>query len=158
MAYDNNMDREFTWDSEIKNDGPDYVLLPEGDYPFTVTKMERARHEGSANLPPCAMAKLSITINGGDKGNSFVTNRLYLHSRTEGLLCAFFESIGQRRHGEALRPRWNEVTGATGLCRVGIREYTNKNGETRRTNEIIRFLPPPEPKAAPAPAWTQGSF
>lgn len=37
-------------------------------------------------------------------------------------------------------------------------ERDNKNGETRRANEITRFLPPPEPKAAPAPAWQQGQF
>ncbi len=70
-------------------------------------KFERQRHPGSAKLPPCAMALLTIQIDGGEKGPSVVTHRLYLHTRTEGLLCAFFESIGQRKHGEALRPRWN---------------------------------------------------
>lgn len=97
MAYEE-MGRAFSWDDEIRNDGPDYVLLPEGDYPFTVTKFERARFEGSAKLPPCSMAKLSITVHGGAKGDAYLTHRLYLHTRTEGLLCAFFESIGQRKH------------------------------------------------------------
>lgn len=157
MAYEE-MGRAFSWDDEIRNDGPDYVLLPEGDYPFTVTKFERARFEGSAKLPPCSMAKLSITVHGGAKGDAYVTHRLYLHTRTEGLLCAFFESIGQRKHGEALRPRWNELEGAQGLCRRGIHEYTKKDGTPGSSNEITKFLPPPEPKAAPAPAWKQGSF
>lgn len=157
MAYEE-MGRAFSWDDEIRNDGPDHVLLPEGDYPFTVTKFERARFEGSAKLPPCSMAKLSITVHGGAKGDVYVTHRLYLHTRTEGLLCAFFESIGQRMHGEALRPRWNELEGAQGLCRLGIHEYTKKDGTPGSSNEITKFLPPPEPKAAPAPAWKQGSF
>ena len=159
--YDNANGRELTWDDEIRHDGPDFVLLPDGDYPFEVTKMERARFSGSAKLPPCSMAVLSITVNGGDKGVAFVTHRLYLHTRTEGLLCAFFESIGQRRHGEALRPRWNEVAGSRGLCRLGVREYTKNDGTPGTANEIQKFLPPPEPRAA-APAsqagWTQGHF
>ena len=37
MAYEENTGRAFGWDDEIQNDGPDYVLLPDGDYPFTVT-------------------------------------------------------------------------------------------------------------------------
>ena len=104
-------------------------------YPFEVTKFERQRHPGSAKLPPCAMALLTIQIDGGEKGHSVVTHRLYLHTRTEGLLCAFFESIGQRKHGEALRPRWNEVNGSRGRCRVGIHEYTNKYGDKRQSND-----------------------
>lgn len=159
MAYEENTGRAFGWDDEIQNDGPDYVLLPDGDYPFTVTKFERARFDGSAKLPPCSMAKLSITVHGGDKGDAYVTHRLYLHTRTESLLCAFFESIGQRKHGEKLRPRWDELEGAQGLCHLGIHEYTKKNGDPGTSNEITKFLPPPEPKAAPAAtSWKQGAF
>ena len=159
MAYEENTGRAFGWDDEIQNDGPGFVLLPDGDYPFTVTKFERARFDGSAKLPPCSMAKLSITVHGGDKGDAYVTHRLYLHTRTEGLLCAFFESIGQRKHGEKLRPRWDELEGAQGLCHLGIHEYTKKDGNPGTSNEITKFLPPPEPKAAPAAtSWKQGAF
>mgnify|MGYP000863540518 CR=1 FL=1 len=44
---------EYGWEDEIVNEGGDFVLLPEGDYDFTVAKYERARHEGSAKVPPC---------------------------------------------------------------------------------------------------------
>lgn len=151
--------REIGWDDVIEKDGPDFVLLPDGEYPFRVTKLERARFQGSAKLPPCNMAILTITVDGGEKGASIVTHRLYLHTKTEGLLCSFFESIGQRKHGEPLRPRWGDVTGSTGHCRLGIHEFTKKDGSAGRSNKIVRFLPPPEPKAAPASGgWVQGSF
>ena len=162
----NNMDKwtpveegmPFDWDSEIKQDGPEYVMLPAGQYPFEVIKFERQRFEGGKKLPPCPMALLTIAVDGGDKGRAIITHRLFLHSRCEGLLCAFFESIGQRHHGEALRPRWNEVIGAKGMCKLGIREYTKNNGDSGRNNEITQFLPPPEPKAAPSGGWVQGRF
>ena len=127
-----------------------------------VTGMERARFEGSAKLPPCSMAKLTLKIFGGAKGDTTVTHRLYLHTKTQGLLGAFFESIGQCKRGETFRPRWNEVVGAKGICKLGIHEYTRQSGphagETGQSNEVQRFLPPPEPKAAPTQGWTQGAF
>lgn len=108
--YMNNMpDAALDWDSEVTNEQREFVLLPAGDYLFTVQSFERARYEGSAKLPPCSMAKLTITIHGGDKGETTVTHRLYLHTKTQGLLGAFFESIGQCKRGETFRPRWNEI-------------------------------------------------
>ena len=83
------------WDDEFTNEQQEFVLLPEGEYPFEVTQMERARYEGGAKLPPCSMAKLTLRIYGGAKGDTTVTHRLYLHTKTQGLLGAFFESIGQ---------------------------------------------------------------
>ena len=154
----NNEGRAFGWDDELTNEQQEFVLLPEGDYPFEVTGMERARYESSAKLPPCSMAKLTIRVFGGAKGDTTVTDRLYLHTKTQGLLGAFFESIGQCRRGETFRPRWNEVVGAKGLCRLGIRSYTKKDGTPGESNEISKFLPQPEPKAAPAQGWTQGAF
>ena len=153
------VNREFSWDDEIRNDGAEWTLLPEGEYPFTVTKFERSRYEGGAKLPPCNVAVLTGEIDGGEAGSASVQHRLYLHSRTEGLLCAFFESIGHRKHGEPLRMNWGKVSGAKGLCKVGIRTYTNKDGEERQTNEIKKFLPPPAPKAAPVQqTWKTGNF
>ena len=134
------------WDSEIENDGPEYVLLPEGDYDFTVTAFERGRYEGGSKLPPCSMAKLTLAVEDTALGTANVTHRLYLHSRTEGLLCAFFTSIGQRKHGERIRMDWNRVIGAKGRAHVAVREYTNDKGETRQTNEIKKFYEPDTPE------------
>ena len=158
----NTTDRALSWDDEFTNEQQEFVLLPECEYAFEVTGMERARFEGSAKLPPCSMAKLTLKIFGGAKGDTTVTHRLYLHTKTQGLLGAFFESIGQCKRGETFRPRWNEVVGARGWCRLGIREYTKQSGphagETGQSNDVQRFLPPPEPKAAPTQGWTQGAF
>ena len=158
----NNEGFALDWDDDLTNEQQEFVLLPEGEYPFEVTGMERAHFEGSAKLPPCSMAKLTIIIHGGDKGETTVTHRLFLHTKTQGLLGAFFESIGQCKRGETFRPRWDSVVGAKGMCKLGVREYTKQSsphaGETGQSNEVQRFLPPPEPKAAPTQGWTQGAF
>lgn len=157
---------ELGWDSAIEKDSPDFVLLPEGDYDFKVVKFERGRYEGGDKLPACNMAILDIELSDLDGNTTTVRHRLYLHSRTEGLLCAFFTAIGARKHGERIQMNWNIVLGATGRCKVGVREYTNKNGEKSKSNEIRKFYEPAErtaPAAAPtAPAgnvaYTPGRF
>ena len=53
------------------------------------------------------------------------------------------------------------MTGSTGMCRLGIHEYTKKDGTAGTNNEIQRFLAPQlaVPKTAPAQGgWVQGSF
>lgn len=136
-----NQGYELGWDDEIQESGPDLVLLPAGDYNFEVTKFERSRHQGSANLPACNMAVLTLKIDGGEHGNTTVINRLFLHSKTEGFLSNFFESIGQKREGERVKMNWGAVMGAKGRCTLEVNRYTNNNGEERENNQVKTFLP-----------------
>lgn len=134
------MGRELGWDDEIEESGPNFTLLPAGDYNFEVTKFERGRHQGSANLPACNMAILTLKIDGGEHGNTTVIDRLYLHSTTEGFLSNFFESIGQKEEGQRVKMNWNAVFGAKGRCTLEVNRYTNKNGEERENNQVKTFL------------------
>lgn len=147
-------DRELGWDDEIQKDGPDYITLPEGDYDFEVVNFERTRHEGSDRLPPCNKAIVHIKIEGkdenGNSGIAMIRHQLFLHSKTEGLLCAFFAGIGQRKKGESLRMNWSLVPGSKGRARIGIRTY-----EGKKYNEIKRFYEREDkPQAAPQPQQT----
>lgn len=135
------MGKELGWDDEIVNDGPEFVLLPEGDYNFTVKKFERARFQGSANMPPCNQAKLEITIHSQEHGDQTVFHNLFLHTKTEGFLSAFFTGIGQKKKGEPLRMNWNAVVGAKGRCKLEHNTYTNNEGKERTNNQIDRIYP-----------------
>jgi len=95
-------DREFAWDDEIEKDS-DFVIIPEGDYTFTVSGFERGRHEGSEKLPPCPKAIVKLRVDMPDGTTQELTHNLFLHSKCEGLLSAFFVGIGQKKHGEKLR-------------------------------------------------------
>lgn len=76
------MDREFGWEDEIQRDDSPRQILPEGDYQFTVTKFERARHAGSERVPPCNKAVLTLAVrNAGGSGE--VLENLFLHSKFE---------------------------------------------------------------------------
>ena len=135
----NNFDREFGWEDTIEKDS-DFVLLPDGLYHFTVVGMERTRHtpnpQNPGKLPACNKAIVSIKI-VANEGETELRHNLFLHSSTEGMLSAFFAAIGQKKKGEPLRMNWNTIIGATGVCKVGTRQYNNKN-----YNEVKSMLYP----------------
>lgn len=153
MMENQAMSREFNWDDVIEHDS-EFVLLPEGDYDFTVKSFERARHPGSAKLPPCNKAVLSIEVTNGE-AQATISHSLFLHSRCEGMLCEFFTAIGQRKRGEPLRMNWNQVAGSRGRCKVIVDSFTSsKTGETLKSNKIRKFYAPqgaaPDESSAPA--------
>ena len=161
MNLDPNL--ELDWDGEVSNDGS-FVLLPEGDYPYTITKFERARYGGSSKVPPCKMAQLTVAVHGA-QGDASVSCRLFLLAKFQWKIAELFVSLGLASpDDEKVRMQWDRVQGGTGLCHVAQREFTKQSGphagETGTANEITKFLPPPAPKAAePAqPAWQQSGM
>ena len=161
MALDPNV---MNWDDVIENDGQEFVILPEGDYTFTITNFERGRFPGSAKLPPCNKATLTLTIDN-DMGIATARTDLILYRTLEWKICAFFSSIGLRKHGEKLAMDWNKIMGAHGKAHIRPRTYTDKNGVERQVNEVVSFI---EPKPADPPAgftpvqtelpWGNGGF
>lgn len=135
----NNFDHEIGWEDTIEKDS-DFVLLPDGLYHFTVVGMERTRHtpnpQNPGKLPACNKAIVSIKI-VSNEGETELRHNLFLHSSTEGMLSAFFAAIGQKKKGEPLRMNWNTIIGATGVCKVGTRQYKENN-----YNEVKSMLYP----------------
>lgn len=152
----NTPDRVLDWNDAIENDSPDFILLPENDYDFTVEKFERERHPGSEKLPPCPKAVIYLRIDAPE-GTAVIKHNLFLHSKTEGMLCAFFSAIGQRKKGERLNMNWNAVTGSTGRAKIVVREWTGDDGVTRKSNEVKRFYEK-EVQAPTAATFTPGKF
>ena len=64
--YNSNNNMIMDWDDALENDGQEYVVLEEGDYNFTVTGFERGRFPGSAKIPPCNKAALTLAVDTPD--------------------------------------------------------------------------------------------
>jgi hypothetical protein len=135
----NNFDHEIEWEGTIQKDS-EFILLPDGLYYFTVLGLERTRHmpnpQNPGKLPACNKAIVSIKI-VANEGETELRHNLFLHSSTEGMLSAFFAAIGQKKKGEPLRMNWNTIIGATGVCKVGTRQYNGNN-----YNEVKSMLYP----------------
>lgn len=169
MSYETNIvdDRELDWEEEILNEANSYTLLPDGDYPATILKMERARFDGSAKVPPCRMAKLTVAVHGGELGENTVTCQLFLLQRFAWKIAEVFVSCGLASpEDERVRMQWDRLEGAACRCRIVQEDYTKKSGphagETGTANRITKFLPPVVRAAAPAadglryPAFASG--
>ena len=120
------------WNGSIE-DNDNFELLEEGEYNFKVKTLTKEVHPGSEKLTSCPMAILWIEVD--EKID--IKHRLFLHKRTEGLLCQFFKAIGQKKTGEKFQMDWSQVQGSRGRCKVGTREYNRKT-----YNEIKWFLDP----------------
>ncbi|EMC14442.1 hypothetical protein SMU76_06134 [Streptococcus mutans N66] len=134
--FNNNFDHELDWNDEITNDGAEFISLQPGDYQFTVTNIERARHtpnpHNPGKLPACNKAIVSVKIETAE-GSITLKHNLFLHSTTEGMLSAFFGAIGQKKHGQPLKMNWN-VIGATGVCRINKRKGTGQYADREYDN------------------------
>lgn len=126
-------DELLDWDSELENDGQQYVIVPPADYTFTVTDVERGNFNGSDKLPPCKMVTIKGTIDT-DLGNATFQENLYLVRKQEWKLSAFFRCIGMKKHGEKLRMEWNKVPGSRGKAK-----FKNELYKGNTYNRIDQF-------------------
>ena len=127
------------WDSAIEEDGQGFVLLDEGDYDFTVTGFERGQHNGSAKIPPCPKALLTLSVET-DAGVAEIKENLILYKTMEWKLSSFFRCIGLKKHGERLVMDWGHVLGASGRAHIIQREYVGNDGTTKKTNGVAYFI------------------
>lgn len=157
--------RELGWDEEVSQEST-FTLLEEGDYQFSMIDFNRARHSGSAKIPPCTKVILDLAIlDKNGKKLTMLKHNLYLHSSIEGLVSAFFLSTGAKKHGEPLiiSKGFQESFGRTGWCHVYVDRWTGDDGKERESNKIKYFIAPEnapkeEPKAAPAAPAAQAAF
>ena len=156
-----NEQRVIDWDDQITDDGEysgeESVVLPEGNYPFEVIKVEKAWYDGSSKIPACNMAKVFLRVDGGELGKALCVENIYLIERLEWKASAFLRSIGLKKHGEPIA--WSKLThcdGETGRCRVYVDEFTDKNGQTKQSNKIRSFYDKEE--QAPKKEFKRGAF
>lgn len=140
------------WNDEIEDDGSQFVLLAPGDYEFTVEDMKAEKYPGSAKIPANVnVARITLRIPSED-GIAQVKADLILYTSLEWKLSEFFRSIGQKKHGEKLKPNWKAVKGSSGKVRIKNGSFTGKDGKTHQTNEVERFLDPDAVMRAPVKA------
>lgn len=148
------------WDTEIANDGEGRTLFPDGtECQFEIIEMEKARTKASSKLANCPMAKLKLKCTNPEHGTTTVNECLVLHSTMEWKLCQFFTCIGQRQHGEQLRPRWSDVLGSKGRVKLLVEEYSTVNTqgkkEDRQSNKVDKWL---EPSTTTTPPVSDDDF
>lgn len=131
----------FDWDSEISVDGQDFTPLPEGDYVYEVTDLKKEFFTGSAKVPACPRAALTLKVYSEDMSRSVtVYENLLLCAKMEWQISAFLRSIGQKKHGQNVRPQWDHMVGATGVAHFVQETYAGRDGQERVRNSLAKYL------------------
>lgn len=131
--------RELGWEDQIEKDSQEFILLPEGDYEFTIEKFERSRSQGKGKLPACNMAVVYFVIQS-EQGPVSIRENFILHTSLEWKLSELFTSIGQKRKGEKVAMNWGLLPGSTGKAKIIVDTY-QKDGEDRKINRIAKLYP-----------------
>jgi hypothetical protein len=149
----NDEKKALSWDDEfISMEGCDdhaYELPPEGDYDFTVVRIERARHEQKPGgvIPDCPKAIVFLRLEG--YRTYTVKHALLLHERVKWRLANFFAAVGMVRDG-GIVAKWDELPGATGRCRISHRSVSG-----RVFAECAEFYPAKQQRQSQQPQQTQ---
>lgn len=151
------------WDDEVEEGSP-FVLLPEGNYPFTITGLEKGIYEKPANreskIPancPKATVTFEFTTPTGEK--STLTENFFLYKKMQWRINQFFTSIGAPKSPEGkVRMNWGTVLGAKGAASLFVNDYTDRNNKPAQNNKIKDFLEPTQQTAAPGYQAPQQSY
>lgn len=132
-------DREFSWEDTVTvNDEQEFfepVILDEGDYNYTVTKVEKGISKTSGKN----MAIVTFNI-GSEKGSVNIKDYFPLTERAIWKLQRFTLSAGIRKHNEPLSlSTLNKAIGKKGRCRVIVEDFENKRGTMSQSNKIDAY-------------------
>jgi hypothetical protein len=132
------------WNDDFEAQESSFVLLPEGDYAFEITKIEKARHSGSEKVPPCNKAIVTFCVHA-QQGDTYITENYLLIDLdwARRKMTEFFSAIGfAEKGGQRVRMHWgNDLIGRRGVCHVAPRKYKNNDGDERETNDLKKLYP-----------------
>lgn len=135
---------ELGWNDELDPKAAAFETLPPGAYDFVVAELKKERFPGSTKMGPCDMPVLTLRVEANGM-KAQLTHRLFLHTKCEGLLVAFFRSIGAATNEAGrVRMEWNNVVGARGRCLIEAHEFKGRDGDTITGTQVKKFLTPDE--------------
>ena len=146
------------WDSPADiDDTGGSVVLKNGEYRFVVKSKTNtiSKGEKTAGAHQASLVLMVYDINDENYENRIGTayDRLTLHDSTWGMVCAFFRAIGERKHGESIVPKWDEVVGAPGKAVLYQDTYNNKT-----TMKVKHYLFPDEEPVEPTEPVAPADF
>lgn len=145
-----------SWDGGSYTPKDSFVTIEPGIYQYTISKLEKGRHEGSPKLPPCPKASLTLDI--VYKGDTVsVIDNIFMIKKNMGYIGRLFESAGFPVDANGnVQVDWNTIVGRSGYCEIKNRQY---QGNTY--NDVKRYISPNDMQTlgtAPAQQPAAGGF
>lgn len=137
----------YDWDSPIgpEADEGGFNVLPDGEYPFVVTALERGRYEGDPQKgkKACHKAIVTFKVDGGEFGDAYVKESIFLNRKNAWKIKALFVCLGLvDAASEEFVPNWTAIIGCTGKCTLAKTQFQGRDGSMIDANDVKKFLPP----------------
>lgn len=146
MTMNNNEQVQgYDFNATIEIPDNEFVLLPEGQYKFTVTNKDMGFHQPNPQNPGkmpagTGFVKLHLTLDGGQLGTATVQDRFFMHPSVNWRIGAFFKSIGMiPEDSKQITLNWDAVIGKTGYCTI---KHTQGTKEGTTFMNVDRYLKP----------------
>ena len=130
------------------DNGYGYVLLPEGDYDFTVVELKESRHQDrGGKVGNCKQINpVFRVINPEDSQPVDIDNyNLYMWNSKGciGMIAQYYDAIGIHKKGDPFKFDWikEHHIGATGKFTIKHEKYKRKDGTEGISAKIAKFYP-----------------
>ena len=135
---------QLDWDSTIEADDREYIVLPEGDYAFTVDHVDRSYvGQESEKYAGCKMATVYMNVHVPGQEDVQIRENFILHSNFAWKIGALLVCVGLKKKGEPISGNyWNQIPGTNGRCSI-VQNASRKNPETK-FNNVAKFYEPDE--------------
>lgn len=131
--------------------GGNYVLLPEGDYDFTVVDLKESRHQNvGGKVGNCKQVNPVFRLTNPEDGSAVdISNyNLYMWNSRGclGMIAQYYDSIGLHKKGDPIRFDWTKDhhIGKTGRLQIKHENYKKKDGTDGTSMKISKLYPKEE--------------
>jgi len=146
-------DDDLAFDGVIENDGNEFVLIPAGVYPFNVIDFEQTEYQDTKANKSRKKIIVHVQVTLPDGSTAVIKDHLPLKRTLEWKFCQLFTSVGDRKSGEPLQMKWNEIRGKGGQVKIKVDSFNKKGtNEQLQNNKVDKYL---DPSKATAPAAGQ---
>lgn len=132
-----NSGRILGWDETFVDEGSSkkYIVLEKGDYPFVVRDFKRGTYKGSAKIPQCPCAEVTLEVQTKN-GTAEVKYNMPLYSTMQWKIANFFLAVGMRKHEDPVVMDFNGAIGRHGCGAFYNRPWTGNDGKEKFSNEV----------------------
>lgn len=139
-------------------DRGNYVLLPEGDYEFTIVDLKESRHQDvGGKVGNCKQVNPVFRVKNPEDGSSVDIENFNLYMWNSrgclGMIAQYYDSIGLHKKGDPIHFDWakDHHIGKTGKLQIKHETYKKKDGTDGTSMKISKLYPKEE--AASNNSW-----
>lgn len=129
-----------------------FVLLPEGDYDFTIIDLKESRHQArpGGKVGSCKQVNPVFRVTNPEDGSPVDLDNYNLFMWNSkgciGMIAQYYDSIGLHKKGDPIRFDWikEHHIGKTGRLEIKHEAYKGRDGSDKVSAKIARLYPKEE--------------